>query len=305
MAISFNLIDKPWIPCIRLRGKHGELSLRDVLREAAQIREIRGDSPLETASLHRLLLAVLHRVFGPEGWTAWNQLWRRGQFDTAQMDGYLDRRDIHPRFDLFDPKRPFYQSRDSRAGEKSVISLVLEMASGNNAALFDHHTEDDDVALTPAQAARAVITSQAFGIGGTNPPTGDCTDAPCAKGIIFLVSGDNVFETLMLNLVRYGGEDPIPNYPDDSPAWEQDDPFKPGRTKPKGYLDYLTWHNRRIWLFPEETASGALVKRMCWAAGLRLDANDIDPMKQYVADKDEGWRPLSFESDRPVWRGRG
>lgn len=67
MTISFNLIDEPWIPCIRLDGKPDELSLRAVFAQAHQLREIRGDSPLETASLHRLLLAVLHRVFGPYG----------------------------------------------------------------------------------------------------------------------------------------------------------------------------------------------------------------------------------------------
>ena len=69
MTISFNLIDEPWIPCI-LDGTRVELGLRDVLAQAQQLREIRGDSPLETASLHRLLLAVLHRIFGPKSWTA-------------------------------------------------------------------------------------------------------------------------------------------------------------------------------------------------------------------------------------------
>jgi CRISPR system Cascade subunit CasA len=302
MTFSFNLIDQPWIPCLRLDGTRDELSLHDLIAQAHQLHEIRGDSPLETAALHRLLLAVLHRVFGPKGWTAWNQLWQRGQFDMSRLDAYLGRKQVRQRFDLFDSKRPFYQSRDPRVSEKSIISMVLEMASGNNATLFDHSTEDGNVALTPAQAARALITSQAFGIGGLSGLPDKFTDAPCAKGIIFLASGDTVFETLMLNLVRYDGEDPIPNDPDDCPSWEMDDPFQPERTQPKGYLDYLTWQNRQIWLFPEQSENGIVVKGMCWAPGLRLDADSTDPMKQYIVDEQEGLHPLLFRSDRALWR---
>jgi len=302
MTFSFNLIDQRWIPCLRLDGARDELSLHDLLAQAHQLREIRGDSPLETAALHRLLLAVLHRVFGPKGWPAWNQLWQRGQFDMSRLDAYLGRRQIHQRFDLFDPKRPFYQARDPRASEKSVISMVLEMASGNNATLFDHSTEGGNVVLSPAQAVRALLASQAFGIGGLSGLSDKFTDAPCAKGIIFLASGSNVFETLMLSLVRYHGDDPIPNEPDDCPSWEMDDPFKPDRTQPKGYLDYLTWQNRRIWLFPEQAANGIVVRHMCWAPGLRLDAERLDPMKQYLVDEQEGLHPLLFKPDRALWR---
>lgn len=302
MTFSFNLIDEHWIPCIRLDGTSDELGLRQVFVQAHQLREIRGDSPLETASLYRLLLAVLHRVWGPKGWSTWNQLWQHGKFDHAQLTQYLDLQRVHSRFELFDQQRPFYQAQDSRAGIKSVINLVLEMASGNNATLFDHHTEDGDLALTPAQASRALVTAQAFGIGGLSGLPEKFTDAPCAKGIVFLASGESVFEILMLNLVRYQGNDPIPNDPDDCPAWERDDPFEPERTLPQGYLDYLTWQNRRIWLFPESTPEGVVVKQMCWAPGLRLDVNDIDPMKHYLANKEKGVHPLSFNPERALWR---
>jgi CRISPR system Cascade subunit CasA len=305
MSISFNLIDERWIPCLRANGARDELGLHDVLMQAHQLRDIRGDTALETAALYRLLLAVLHRVFGPKGRSEWITLWKQEDvgFDVQRLEKYLLRSDVYSRFDLFHPQRPFYQALDVRAGKKSIISMVLQMASGNNATLFDHHTEQVGVALTPAQAARALITSQGFGFGGLSGLPEKFTDAPCAKGIIFFAAGENLFETLMLNLVCYYEDEPIPCLnADDCPAWEMDDPFLPNRQHPKGYLDYLTWHNRRIWLYPEISEQGVVVRQMSWAPGLRLDSEDIDPMKQYIADDQEGFRVLCFQPDRALWR---
>ena len=63
---SFDLVDKGWIPCLRLAGNERvEMGLRDVLAQAPTLREIYDPSPLVTVSLHRLLLAILHRNFGP------------------------------------------------------------------------------------------------------------------------------------------------------------------------------------------------------------------------------------------------
>ena len=81
MIYSFNLIDKPWIPCLTPDGERVELGLRDMLVQAHKLREIYGDTPLETASLHRLLLAVLHRVFGPKKPSVWKSLWGQERFD--------------------------------------------------------------------------------------------------------------------------------------------------------------------------------------------------------------------------------
>ena len=65
MKYSFNLIDQPWIPCVLPHGRMEDLSLRDTLLNAHKITAIFDQSPLVTAALHRLLLAILHRNFGP------------------------------------------------------------------------------------------------------------------------------------------------------------------------------------------------------------------------------------------------
>ena len=72
---SFNLIDGEWIPCIMLDGTTREFGLLETLARAHEVEEVFDPSPLITASLHRLLLAILHRNFGP----ASIQEWRRGR----------------------------------------------------------------------------------------------------------------------------------------------------------------------------------------------------------------------------------
>ena len=303
MTYSFNLIDEPWIPCLSPDNTHQELGIHNVLKNAQHLGEIRGETPLETVAMYRLLLAILHRVFGPEGTTEWGKLRQKPGFSPADLNDYFQRSDIYEAFDLLGEKRRFYQCRDPRAGEKSVISMVIHAASGNNGTLFDHSTEYVGLELTPAQAARALLVSQMFGIGGLSGLPDKFTDGPAAKGILFFAKGANLFETLLLNMVNYAEDKPIPTPDnDDLPAWEMTDPFQPARTKPRGYLDYLTWQNRRIWLLPEGVNGRVVVRRMSWAPGLVMSADDIDPMKVYRASRTSGMQPLCFSAERALWR---
>jgi CRISPR system Cascade subunit CasA len=116
------------------------------------------------------------------------------------------------------------------------------------------------------------------------------------------VQGQTLFETLTLNLVRYSDDEPLPRRADDRPAWEMDDPFRPERTVPRGYLDYLTWQNRRILLLQEDDAAGPVVRRLTIGPGLRLDAACLDPMKHYRIDEKRGPLPLRFREERALWR---
>ena len=121
METEFNLVDEPWVPCIRTDGQAEHLSLRDTLIRAHQLREIAGESPLVTAALYRLLLAVLHRVFGPEDHDAWCNLWETGHWDTVQLDTYLEQ--WQHRFNLFDSEHPFYQVDEPRVRQKPITRI--------------------------------------------------------------------------------------------------------------------------------------------------------------------------------------
>jgi CRISPR system Cascade subunit CasA len=296
---TFNLIDEPWIPCLDLTGERHLLSLSMVLAEAHLVREISGESPPVTVALHRLLLAILLRAYGLHDEIVWEELWRAGEFPDEMLERYFAK--WSERFDLFHPQYPYMQAEDARVKPKSVGSMMLDVASGNNGTLFDHHTDADIPALTPAAAARALVTIQAYGLAGLCLPGANFNSAPCVAGVIFLVEGNNLFETLMLNCF-YPEDRLIPSGEQDRPAWEVDNPLLPARTVPLGYLDYLTWFNRRVLLMPEVTAAGTRVKLMTMGPGLRLDPLPLEPMKSYRVDEKRGPLALRFDEDRAVWR---
>jgi CRISPR system Cascade subunit CasA len=301
MNAHFDLIGEPWLPCIRMDGTPVELGLLNTLVQAHTLRELNGETPLSTAALHRLLLAVLHRVVdGPRSPKAWGRLWQAGRWDETAVRAYLER--WRDRFDLFDDAHPFYQAADARVKPKPLNSLMHRVASGNNSTLFDHHTDDRGVTLTTAEAARTLVTAQAFGLAGLSGLTQKYTDGACASGAVFIVLGSNLFETLALNLVRYAGNEPMPREPDDCPAWEMDDPFAPERAVPLGYLDYLTWHNRRVLFFPPDPADSDSIQRMTMAPALRLDSSVENPMVHYRKDDKRGAIPMAFYEGKVLWR---
>lgn len=153
MKSSFNLLDEPWVTCIRLDGTRATVGLRDALVQADALWDLGGESPIVDAATYRLLLTVLHRVFGPPDVQAWGELWKKRRRDAATIDEYLSA--WRHRFDLFDSERPSYQAAEPRTKPKSIISLIQHVASGRNPSLFDHHTEAEGLALSPAEAARA------------------------------------------------------------------------------------------------------------------------------------------------------
>jgi len=304
MTYSFNLLLEPWIPLTDIQGKSVQLGLWDTLLRAQHPREIRSSYPLETAALYRLLLAVLHRVYGPPDVEEWDGLWAAGRWEPGPLEAYLGRH--RDRFDLFHPRYPFMQRPDERVPEKGVSKLAYQFASGNNPTLFDHNLDDGGLALEPARAARLLLAAMSFGLGGLSGlRERKFTDCPAARSVLFMVLGDTLFETLALNLLRYPDSgNPWPQAADDRPAWEMDDPCEPDREWPLGYLDYLTWHNRRILLFPTEENGRVVVRTMTEGPGLRLSADleRPDPMVSYSRGKRTGYRPLSFRPGRALWR---
>jgi len=302
MTFSFDLTAQPWIPCITKQGQTVEVSLRQLFAEAHEVGEVSGESPMVTAALYRLLLAILHRVYnGPQDKEEWGLLWTPGQFDAARLAAYLDR--YQDRFDLFHPVRPFFQAKDERVKLKSVTSLIHDVASGNNGTLFDHHLDQDGLALSPAQAARYLIAAQAFGLAGLSGLEDKFSYAPCVGGVLFFVQGDTLFQTLLLNCIAYDDYSPIPRQTGDAPAWEMDNPYDPKqRTIAKGYLDYLTWQNRRVWLKPERVGERLMVREMTMAPGLKLEGGIANPLIYYRIDEKRGALPLRFSEARALWR---
>ncbi len=307
MNYSFNLIDQPWVPCVTLADEYVELSLYDLLANAHQLREIACETPIMTASILPVTLALLHRIFGPEDTDAWELLWQQGAFPMSPISEYLDQ--WYERFDLFHPEYPFYQVRDDRVQPKSVLYLAETIA--NTPTIFDHRTETYDYALTAPEAARTLVTSQAFRLGGgvSGKSTRNFIDSAFTRGILFFATGSTVFQTLLFNLLPYPAEHIMLSDQEDRPNWErgaQKFPANQVNAVPKGYLDYLTWQTNNILLIPEMDQKSIVVRQFAIAPVMRLDPNLHSPLQRYIRHKDkEGvvtWNLMQFSAEKALWR---
>jgi CRISPR system Cascade subunit CasA len=303
---SFNLVDNKWIPCFMMDGKAHELGLLETLSRAHEIVEVFDSSPVITASLHRLLLAVLHRNFGPASTDEWKSMWQANHFDRRVLQDYFQK--WYRRFDLFDQHHPFYQV--AQPGNRKwktvpINDLLAEQSRGNNPTLFDHTYDDGCRPLSANLAARGLVAIQNFKLRGLSGLGPNFVDAPLAPNVVFLLRGENLFKTLMLNLVCYDPrkDEPMPSSTEDCPAWEQDGLLT--SSIPNGYLDYLTWQTLSLRLQPADSGSTAIEigsLRMALGRNLRNDGSFLDPAVAYRRDLKWGWNGLRFRKQRALWR---
>jgi CRISPR system Cascade subunit CasA len=319
---SFNLLDEGWIPCLRSSHAPPEyLSIREVFRQAPMLRQIVDPAPTVTASIHRLLLAILHRSLqGPRSPTEWGTTWRHGSWDVARIEAYLAR--WHDRFDLFTEDHPFYQTTGlADTAFKDINQLTHERASNRNLRqlLFDHSLPG--MGISPAAAARYLLAQQNFSVGGMfglNPGEGQrekfAPASPLLTSAVCLVAGKNVFESLMLNWHQYDREAELPFAfsGEDRPAWERDDPVRVRERLPEGWVDLLTWQCRRIALRPTVGADGELrVTHVALMQGYRLpEAFEVATSETMVAYAKytkaqhdvSPWLPIGLTEGRATWR---
>jgi CRISPR system Cascade subunit CasA len=317
---SFNLIDQPFIP-VSAHGTAREVGIREALLDAHTISEVQATSPLETAALMRLLLCIAHAACGPVRWQDTRTLLREGQFSADAVTSYLDKWCGH--FDLFGG-RAFLQVGDLTMSQAAPLTaLATESATGNNATLFDHATDADPPAFTPAEAARKLLAAQAFALGfgraadatlGEQPfPRPYLADAICLRGVTVWLSGRNLFETLVLNMVpRTLSLTPPPEKPEERPLWEQADRLERldrvlGKqritVRSHSVMDRYVWQSRLVRLLPETDAAGrTVVRRAYFTQGREADKSQGDPMKVFIESKTEGIYALGLNAGKASWR---
>lgn len=313
----FNLLDEPWIPCIPLQGNGMPklFSLRETLTEAHELREIYSDSPLTIAALHRLLLAVLHDVFGPKDIEIWKKLWKGSKWDQSALDVYFQ--GVHDRFYLFHEQWPFYQVAkfppNAAKDSLPIATLSIEIASGNNTSLFDHHFDQTAETISLSEAAQRLVTYQTFAIGfgishNAGSQTMRFTDSPAVRGAMILVKGTSLFQTFLLNMRVYPSlySSRLPDNPMmDKPAWKKDpNEIFAGNSKiPDGYLDFLTWQSRQVGLISSETPDGIFISNVRRVQGREMDKENVrDPLKSYRLDKQGKLIVRGFSAEHALWR---
>ncbi|MFY1681639.1 type I-E CRISPR-associated protein Cse1/CasA [Micromonospora sp. WMMD730] len=316
--MRFNLTEQPWLPVVRMDGTRDELDLVELLTDAHLLRRILGQTPPMTAALHRLVLAFMHRAYGPASEVEWAELWRAERLPTPKV--------LADRFELFDAERPFLQCPAvAGVAASSAAKLVPHRAVGNNTTLFDHTTASAEVRLTPAEAARWLVTLQAYDPGGMKTPyrKDKASQAAPANAMgMVLVEGGTLKETLLLNLMPYCPDDEAPRSTgvDDRPAWEAAPPGpEPDQRHPEGWTDLLTWPARRVWLVPRQIDGSTYVDRVVITPGTRLagEPQDQEWMAAHRRSKSKKgrttkgrstkptygpWYPLRLQEHRGIWR---
>lgn len=321
------MVDEPWIPCLKREGAgptRVEASLREALLHANEFACVLDRSPLTTASIHRLLLAVLQASVGepsdgdeygrgPASNEGLENLWRSGGITASpyrdRVEAYLNR--WRDRFWLYHPERPFYQTTDLDDFKDPVTRLAHDAASGNNATLWDHSFDDDPPALEPAQVARLLLAFQTFALGGGKSEPFYLKDVPIVKSAACLLVGGNLAETLALNLVPYTTSKPFNHArpAEDAPFWERDAlPEATAALKdyvPAGYLDYLTVPPRRVRLKREADGTCRWVAVAAYH-DVTLGTGYHDPMVAYrIRNVGKGKNeelPVAFRAERALWR---
>ncbi|GAA3868746.1 type I-E CRISPR-associated protein Cse1/CasA [Saccharothrix violaceirubra] len=314
--VSFDLLTEPWIPVLDLDGDTREVGLVELVLESHRLLRIVGETPPMTAALYRVVLAFLHRACAVADESAWRGLWEADSFHSDPLADYLAK--FGDRFDLFDPHRPFLQCPAlARIAPATPAKLIPHRAVGNNVTLFDHTTADDVTVFDPAQAARLLVTTQAFDPGGTKTPYQQVkasTQAPGNLLGVVLVEGRTLRETLLFNALLYDPELELPRKTtvEDAPAWEADDPPVPvPQDRPaRGWTDLLTWPSRRVLLSHEP--GGHRVDGVVITPGVKF-TGDLPQHEKMAAfrvstdlkgkpKKDAPLLPVKLVPQRGVWR---
>lgn len=265
--MSFNLIDKPWIPCKFISGKTSLISLQELFKNAGRIEDLNSDNPLVNGSLYRLLIAIIHRAInGPEDATVWRYLWEHDSFpqdNLNSINSYLQK--WHERFYVFHEKYPFYQVPDlDETAATTIAILAPQLASRANATLFNHCHDDLLMKISIDQAIRWIIAIQNYSLGGLNTPydsarlkdtrrnNKSAMGSPLAQAALVIITGKTLYKTLLLNLHWYNTQKNIPYEfsGDDKPVWERDDYTLPYERLPQGLVDWYTYQSRAVKLIP-------------------------------------------------------
>jgi CRISPR system Cascade subunit CasA len=302
---SFNLLEDPWIPCIEQGGQQvRDRSLLELLNAAQELGAIQHASPIVTLVLHRFVVSFLYAALrGPRNVSSLRSILEPGRFDFDAISAYAAT--VRDNFWLFHPDRPFLQDprlieemKDDSDAPTSIYQLFRETAPPRGKTLFDHVVSHRAGGVTAAEASRYLLADQFFALqdGRGYAPS------MLTFGAALYVAGENLFETLALNLLPYNAESPIksPHLEKDRPVWEGSE-FDLAAF-PDGWLDYLTRPYRRLLLVSPDSSTVTHIYRK---AATHLDKEwrslTRDPWIAYrVTDK--GVAPVRFTANQALWR---
>lgn len=326
--IEYNLIDEPWIRVMDNECNVSEVSLKDAILNAHHYKSLSGELPTQDIAVMRLMLAVLHTVFSradengneslleedseDEALYRWKALWKKGHFSEKAISEYFD--EWHERFWLFHPERPFGQVAGMTIGtDYDAPKLNGEISeSSNKVRFFSMYSGNEKSSLKYSQAARWLLYLNAFDDTSSKPTkegkakAGGSLPSPGVGwlgklGLIY-ITGNNLFETLMLNLIM-SNEDIV--QASQNPLWEQEKVSAAERTEislPYDLAALYTLQSRRILLIRKD--NNVVSYKLLGGDFFEKENAFFEPMTVWSSPKKDNGvsSPKRHDSSKQMWR---
>lgn len=329
---EFNLLSEPWIKVLTEDIVNKEVSLKDVLINAHKYKQLSGETVTQDAAVLRLLLAIIETIFyrydadGTENLICeangsdidsvldrWQEYYDKGAFGEEMIGNYMDK--YKERFWLFHETTPFYQVPDLQYGsDYDAKCFVGNIKESNNKATKHHFSMNEGEALEKlgyGEAARWLIYTQAY-MFNVKPASGlPKPEIPAGVGRMgrlgfIMAVGENLFETLMLNLCPLKDGELLWGNP--KPVWEN--PICDIQAReiaiPDNIPEAYTLQSRRILL------NKSLDNYVCGFRAMQGDfytyeneTNEQMTIWKSISDKKTGEKketPKQHDPEKYVWR---
>lgn len=324
---EFNLLYMRWIRVRDSDCKVSEVSLNKLFKNAHNYKDLCGELPTQDFAVMRLLLAILHAVFSrfdvsgkssplkdpDDALDRWQELWENGKFPVKVITDYLKTQ--RENFYLFHPERPFYQVERAKIGteyEASKLNGSLS-ESGNKLRLFPNASGKAKEELTYSEAARWLVHLNAFDDCSLKQPKETKKQFGKLPSIgvgwlgrlgLISVAGNNLFETLMLNLimVRDNGE----LYAAEKPIWEREkipDEERKEIPLPDNLSELYTLQSRRLYL--KQTKQSVIGYYLLGGDFFGKENAFIEPMtfwRSADSKHSDVFNPRRHDASRQFWR---
>lgn len=318
---EYNLLYERWLKVRYLDGRMDEIGLIDAFKEAHLIKALNGELPTQDLAIMRMMLAALYSIYlkvdaegnerkiedSDEAIEQWNEIWNKSCFKPELIEKYFEK--YEDRFYLFHPERPFYQAPIKTGTYYSSAKLNGEISESNNKRrLFSPSCGVLKNNLTYSQAARWLIYTMAFDDASSKQKDKSNGSISIKTGWLGQIGptyaeGNNLFETLMLNLVLVDENDEV--MADGKPIWE----FDAIRIKereiiplPDNQSELLTLQTRRILLARSEKDV---------VEGYTILGGDVTTAENALIEQMTSWKndskkniytPIRLKQDRSMWR---
>lgn len=306
---EFNLLDEPWIRVMLPDCAVREVSLLEALTQAHAFSALAGELPTQDMAILRVLLAVLHTVFfrtdadgrprpvedKDDALGRWQAVWALRRFPEEPVRAYLEK--WRERFYLFHPERPFYQVAQAANGTEFTAAKLngAISESSNKIRLFPMRAGAEKNRLSYAEAARWLIYLNGFDDTSAKPKQKNLP-SPGAGWLgklgLIAAQGENLFETLMLNLVMLSEQEEP--WGENRPVWELERPRTQERCEismPDNQAELLTLQSRRLLLQREGQ----------WVTGYRLLGGDFFNKVNAYAEQMTLWTHVPGKGSQPPY----